>query len=98
MKKYIALLALAGIILATGCASGDTSSTALATAIAPDPSETEIAVLEPDIAVLTREAPTEPETPPQTLVTYSGNGLQRRTAESLRRRADNRSSGSRSRV
>ena len=75
MKKYIALLALAGIILATGCASGDTSSTALATAIAPDPSETEIAVLEPDIAVLTREAPTEPETPPQTLVTYRGNGM-----------------------
>lgn len=71
MKKYIALLALAGIILATGCASGDTSSTA----IALDHVETEIAVLEPDIAFLTREAPTEPETPPQTLVTYSGNGL-----------------------
>ena len=71
MKKYIALLALAGIILATGCTSADTSSTA----IALDPSETEIAALEPDIAFLTREAPTEPETPPQTLVTYSGNGL-----------------------
>ena len=70
MKKYIAFLALAGIILAAGCASGDTSSTALATA-----ADTEIAPLEPDIAFLTREAPTEPETPPQTLVTYSGNGL-----------------------
>lgn len=71
MKKYVALLALAGIILATGCTSSDTSSAA----IALDPSETEIAALEPDIAFLTREAPTEPETPPQELVTYSGNGL-----------------------
>lgn len=71
MKKYIAPLTLAGILLATGCASADTSSTA----IALDPVETEIAALEPDIAFLTREAPTEPETPPQTLVTYSGNGL-----------------------
>ena len=71
MKKYAALLALAGIILAAGCTSSDTSSAA----IALDPSETEIAVLEPDIAFLTREAPSEPETPPQELVTYSGNGL-----------------------
>ena len=71
MKKYVALLALAGIILATGCTSSDTSSTA----IALDHSETKIAALEPDIAFLTREAPTEPETPPQELVTYSGNGL-----------------------
>ena len=71
MKKYAALLALAGIILAAGCTSSDTSSAS----IALDPSETEIAALEPDIAFLTREAPTEPETPPQELVTYSGNGL-----------------------
>lgn len=71
MKKYAALLALAGIILAAGCTSSDTSSAS----IALDPSETEIAVLEPDIAFLTREAPSEPETPPQELVTYSGNGL-----------------------
>lgn len=32
-------------------------------------------MLEPDIAFLTREAPSELETPPQELVTYSGNGL-----------------------
>ena len=72
MKKYAALLALAGIILAAGCTSSDTSSS---TTIALDPSETEIAALEPDIAFLTREAPTELETPPQELVTYSGNGM-----------------------
>ena len=48
MKKYAALLALAGIILAAGCTSSDTSSAS----IALDPSETEIAVLEPDIACL----------------------------------------------
>ena len=71
MKKYAALLALAGIILAAGCTSSDTSSAS----IALDPSETEIAALEPDIAFLTREAPSELETPPQELVTYSGNGL-----------------------
>lgn len=53
MKKYAALLALAGIILAAGCTSSDTSSAS----IALDPSETEIAALEPDIAFLTREAP-----------------------------------------
>lgn len=63
MKKYAALLALAGIILAAGCTSSDTSSAS----IALDPSETEIAVLEPDKAFLTREAPSEPETPPQEL-------------------------------
>lgn len=75
MKKYIAFLAIAGIILSAGCASNNTPTDS-SPAIALDPYETEIArIIEPDIAFLTREAPTEPETPPQMLVTYSGNGL-----------------------
>lgn len=75
MKKYIAFLALAGIILTTGCASGESANNS-SNALAPDPSETEIAPdIEPDIAFLTREVQTEPETPPTMLVSWSGNGI-----------------------
>lgn len=79
MKKYITLLALAGMLLTAGCAAGNTA-TGSSNAIEKDPAET---AYEPDIAFLTREAPTEQETPPQLMVTYSGSGIATAAAMTL---------------
>lgn len=77
MKKYYALLALAGILLATGCSSGNVSTDS-SNAIAPAPSEyvKDLAGgAETETAFLTTEVPSESETPPQMMITYSGNGV-----------------------
>lgn len=76
MKRYIAISTLLAVLALSGCASGGTSpaigevNSSNATEIAP--------VIEPDIALVTREAtrevPDESE-PPQLHVEYSGEGL-----------------------